>query len=270
MARFGTSQLTYFRDKQAAQQAGQTPQEYADSQKKQLTAAQQLRQGQQQLNVAQQQAQLANMNRAIAGEAMMPSKQEIAAGVIAPEYAGTRDKEGNLLSQYKVDPYQSRAMQELQGQAFAQGPSAWANLQTQQQKMEQQKALSDAQRTSMQGAGQARGMMARSGGLTGGASTLLARQAQRDLMNQGQNISGQGMGQRLGIQQQDLARKEGLLGQLGQIDIGAQQENIGMGARDLQNKAQFDTERYKQQMSAWGAEQTARAQAAAGGGGGKK
>lgn len=198
------------------------------------------------------------------------SSIEAQAGITRPEYASLADSTGQLKSQFKIDPYQSEALQQLKSQALAQGPSAWSNLQTQQQQLEQQKALGNAQKMSMQGANQAQGMLARGGGLRGGASTLLARQAQRDLMNQGQNISGQGMGQRLGIQQQDLARKEGLLGKLGEMDVNAQQANVGALTQNNSNQAQFDLAKYKEQMAAWATGKSANAQRAAAGGGGKK
>jgi len=193
------------------------------------------------------------------------------AGVTPPGYEGTRDvKTGELLSQYKVDPYQSAAMRKLQEQAMAEGTSPWAKMQLESQKMQQQDERGAIGRQQMQAQGMAQAQLARSGGLRGGASALLARQGQRDLLGQRQALSRAGMGQRLGIEQQDLARKEGLLGKLGEVDVGAQQANIGQATGDINRRALFDTERYKQQMQAWGAQQSADAQRASAGGGGKK
>ena len=200
-----------------------------------------------------------------------PNQFEVQAGVNPPSSEGVRDPvTGELLSGYKIDPYSGEALQELKKQAFAQGPSAWANLQTQQQQLEQQNAKGDALKQQMQAQGMAKGQLARSGGLRGGAAALLARQGARDLMGSQQQISRAGMGQRLGIQQQDLARKEGLMGKFGDLETGAQQSNLAQLTGDINRKAMFDMERYKQQMQAWGAKQSADATRAAGGGGGKK
>lgn len=197
-----------------------------------------------------------------------PNKFELKAGVTPPGYEGTRDvRTGKLLEEYTIDPYKSAALKKLQEQGLAEGESPWAKLQMQKQQMEQQGAEGRLGRQAMRGQSEAMGQLARTGGLRGGAAALLARQGQRDLLGQRQELARAGMGQRLGIQEQDIGRKEGILGRLGELDVNAMQANIGRAEGDIGRKAGFDMERYKEQMGAWGAEQTAKATAAAAPGG---
>lgn len=193
------------------------------------------------------------------------------AGVTPPSYEGTRDvKTGELLGQYKFDPYGGEALKALKEQAFSQGESPWAKMQLQKQQMEQQNARGAAGRQAMQASAQAQSGLARMGGLGGGARALLAKQGARDALMAQQGVSREGMGQRLGIQAEDLNRKQGLLSQFGNTEVQGQQFNIGQSTGDIKNRAMFDANRYNQQMQAWGAQQSANAQRAAAGGGGKK
>jgi hypothetical protein len=203
-------------------------------------------------------------NAAATGGENLPSTQELEAGVLPPEFESLRDASGGLKSQYKFDPYAGEATQALKAQAFSEGQSPWARLQTQQQQMEQQNALQDAQKQAMQSQGMAQGSLARSGGLRGGAATLLARQGGRNLMNLSQDISRTGMGQRLGIGQQDLERKQGLLGSFSNLEQSAQDKNLGALTGDIANKGAFAQNRYNTLMQGWAAGKTADATRAAG------
>lgn len=199
------------------------------------------------------------------------SPYELAAGVTAPtRYEGITGTDGNLKGQFRIDPYAGRAMQELQGQAFGQGPSAWAGMQTQAQQLEQQKAMNDAAKSGQQAMSTARSGLARTGGVTGGASALLAKSGMRDQMMAKQDIAGQGVGQRLNIGQQDLERKTQLLGKFGDMENQANITNVSNAQQDITRRSAFDANRYNQQMSAWGAKETAQGMRASGGGGGKK
>ncbi len=193
------------------------------------------------------------------------------AGVTPPGYEGTRDvRTGQLLDQYKTDAYGGEALKALKGQAFAEGASPWAQAQLLSQRLDEQNAKGGAQRQAMSANSMAQSQLARSGGLRGGASALLARQSQRDLMGANQGVARQGMQQRASIGQQDVDRKGQLMSQLGNLETQANQANLGQSTSDITRKAMFDMERYKQQMQAWGAQQSADATRAAGGGGGKK
>lgn len=194
-----------------------------------------------------------------------PTKYEMAAGVAPQTYEGTRDAHGQLLDQYKLNPYAGQAQQALQQQAFSQGSSPWAQMQLQQQQMGQQNALMDAQKQAQQSAGMAQAGLARNGGLPGGgAAALMARSNARDMLSAGQDVSRQGMQQRLDIGAQDIQRKNDLLGNFAAAEGQAQQGNIGTMTGDIANRAGFNANRYNSAMGAWGAGQTAKAQAAAG------
>lgn len=225
----------------------------------QQTLNQQLSQSKKDLNLSRNQNLLQMYRDAAAGKGLSPSNMELAAGIRAPEFQGITDEQGNLQSQFKTNPYAGEALQNLKGQAFSQGPSAWANLQTQQQRMEQQNAKDQLMKGAMQSQGAAQNQLARTGGLSGGASALLARQGQRDLLNQGQELARTGMGQRLGIQQQDIANKQGLLGKFGEMEANANQANIEALKGNLSGQAAFNTNRYNQQMQGYAAGQSAQA-----------
>lgn len=101
------------------------------------------------------------------------------------------------------------------------------------------------------------------GGLGGGARNRMAMQGARDLMMARQGISRGGMLDRLGISQTDEDRRQQLLKQVADTELSGQEKNLGLMTGDVTNKAQFDANRYAQQMQAWGASQAAGAQSRA-------
>lgn len=201
------------------------------------------------------------------------SSQERSAGVSPLSLEGYRDMNtGELLSQYKFDPYQGEAVGKLREQAFAEGDSPWAQLQQQKLQLEQSGLMDDASKQQMQAAAQNQAQLAMSGGLSGGARERMARMGARDLMMARQGVSRMGAQGRMGIQESDLARKQGLLSDFANSEQKAQEMNLGSLKEDVNRKAIFEGERYKSQMSAWAAKQSADAQRAAASksGGGKK
>ena len=183
---------------------------------------------------------------------------------IAPGFQSLRDPAtGQLKDIYKYDPTKSEAFSQLRGQALSTGPSAWANLQTQKQKLEQQNLADLANKQSLQAMGQSNAMLARTGGLSSGAARLAQRDASRNALLQGQEVARGGMLDRLGISQVDEDRRQQLLGKVADAETGAQQSNLGRLVGDVQGQSQFDLERYAQQMQEWGAGKTAAAQQAA-------
>lgn len=200
-----------------------------------------------------------------------PSQYEQQAGVTPSAYEGTRDvRTGQLLDQYKSDPYKGEALQNLKGQAFSTGLSPWAQVQMTKQNQEQSNATDAASRQQMQAQSGAQSQLARQGGMSGGAGALLARQGQRDLMNAQQGVSNTGAGQRLGIQSNDIQNKNAMLGKFGDMENQANTANIGASTADINRLAIFNSNRYNAQMQAWGADKSASAQASASRGGGKK
>lgn len=199
------------------------------------------------------------------------SAREKEAGVSPMSLEGYRDlNTGELLSQYKFDPYQGEAVQKLKEQAFAQGDSPWAKLQQQKLALEQAGLMDTAAKQGLQAMSQGQAQLAMSGGLSSGARERMARMGARDLMMARQGISRQGAQDRMGIQEQDLARKQGLLSDFANAEQRGQEMNLGTIKEDINRKAMFEGNRYNEQMRAWAAKQTADAQRQAAKGGGKK
>lgn len=217
--------------------------------------------------------QLAEMQERGPGyRAVQQSAQERAAGVVAPGYEGVRDiKTGELLDQYKSDPYAGEALQKLKGEAFADpGESPWAKMQMAQQQQQESQGKDQAAASQAQAMAQAQANLMRQGGLSGGARLRMAAQGAKDLARAQQGVAQQGINQRLGIGEKAIDRQTNLLGQFGSAEQAANEKNIGRVTDDVTKGSMFDLERYKQQMAAYGAKQSADAQRAAAGGGGKK
>jgi hypothetical protein len=136
-------------------------------------------------------------------------------------------------------------------------------MQLQKQEIEQSQGRDQAAKAQAQGLAQAQSNLMRQGGLSSGARTRMAMQGARDLALDQQRVNAQGISQRLGIQEQDLGRKENLLKGFGDAESAAQEKNIGRMTDDLRAGSAFDMERYGQQMGAYGAAKTAEAQRAA-------
>lgn len=198
------------------------------------------------------------------------SNAEIMAGVTPPSYEGYRNADGTLKSAFTFDPTQSSAFNTINQNANSAGPSQWAQMQTQAQKLATNQQMDQAAKSSMQGQDMAASNLARVGGLGGGARTRLAMQGAKDLMMQRQGVDQTGQAAQLGIMSQDAQNKQQMLNNVAQTQLGSQQQNLSTAAGDVTNKAQFDANRYNQQMQAWGSQQTANATRAAGSGGGKK
>lgn len=221
------------------------------------------------------------------------------------------DENGNVRDQYKsgfdslLPQYQTEldkinlntdALQKLRERALGSGDSAWLQL----QKANLQNSLGDMRdsATAQQGTGYANTLssLARSGGLSGGASERAARQNSSDYNKARQQIARYGsseannlaikedemktqmLGQVQGLESQALQpqimKSQAMLGQMGrEQDLGfnSNQNNIQRALDELAQKRQFDMQTYSEQMKEYAADRTAFAQANAGGkkGGGK-
>jgi len=180
--------------------------------------------------------------------------QEKKAGVVAPSFEGMRDvNTGELLKDYTFDPYSGEAVQALKGEAFGTSKeSPWLKLQRERE----MQGMDSAAKQSLQGMSQAQAGLAMTGGLSSGARERMARGGAKDLMLAKQGITREGTQARLG-------RQGELLGSFADLEKQAQLQNIQTRQADLGATAMFDSNRYNQQMSAWGAKQTADAQRAA-------
>lgn len=196
-------------------------------------------------------------------ESPYDSSIEQRSGIRRPGFESTRDASGNLKSQYAYDPSKSAAYQQMNQRATGAGPSIWAQLQGQKQQVEQGNMLDQNAKSQLQAQGQAQAGLMRFGGLGGGARQSLARAGMKNQMVGNQDIYRKGMEDRLNIGLQDDQAKMGLQKDIANTDMQAQQYNLGNTMADITGKRDFDMNAYNQQMQAWGADQTAGAQAAA-------
>lgn len=204
-------------------------------------------------------------------EALIQSDAEKKAGVMPPGWKGMSDVgTGELLDRYKINPFAGEASQKLRTQALSTGPSDYANSLLDKQKFEESQARGTVGLQTQQANSNAMSNLARTGGLGGGARTSLARSSARDALMANQNVGAQGALQRYGINSDDMKQRQDLLGKTADVERQGDLQNIQQSTTDLGARAQFDANRYNQQMSAWAAKQSADATRAAGGGGGKK
>lgn len=197
---------------------------------------------------------------------------EAKAGAVAPKYQSLRDINGDLLSKYKMDPFSGAASQKLRNEALSSGPSEWATNALNAQGFEESQGMGRAGLQSQAATSGAQSQLARMGGLGGGARTSLARSGARDLLNAKQGVAAQGIQSRYGINDQDMKRRQELLGTTADVERQGDLQNLGTLTGDVRGQSEFDMNRYNTIMQAWAANQTANATAAAGNkaGGGKK
>lgn len=195
---------------------------------------------------------------------------EAESGIRMPGYEGTRDAQGNLKANFKFDPYAGAETQKLKAEADSTSPSPWAQMQLQNQGIEQQNAKDAAMKSGQQALSMGNANMMRFGGQSNGARERMGSQSLRDILSAKQDVSRQGIEQRGAINSQDLQRKQDLTGQLAAQEGQAQAANIGTMSTDVNNLAQFNANKYAQQMQAYGASKSANAQAKAANSGGKK
>lgn len=191
------------------------------------------------------------------------------AGVDPLQYASMLDSGGQLKTPFQYNPSNSSAFTQLKGIAQdTSNLSPWAALQ-QQQLGQQTQGARDASNTSALGATtQAmQQLQTTGGGVGGGAALHLAEAGGRNATMANQNILNQQLQGNLSIAQGDAQNKQSLLGQVANTETGAQAANTQTGVNDLSNQNNFNANRYTQQLAAWGANQTANAQAAAAKGG---
>jgi hypothetical protein len=209
---------------------------------------------------------------------------------IRPEFNSLIDPKTGLLKQ----PYQlqalpdikvdSRAMDAIREDALSQGPSKYAQLMEERQRLEQSDLL-DQSRAQISGA-QAQTMsdLAMSGGLSSGARERLASKGMDQQAIEAQKIARSGMLDRMNIGLQDQTRKDDLLkstvgydfqnanvanqNRAYQTDVN--RTNIESALNENNAGRMFDMTKYQEEMKKWAAGKTADVQKSAASGGGKK
>jgi hypothetical protein len=195
------------------------------------------------------------------GITQAPNTYEQKAGVTPPQYQSYLDSNGNLKSPYQVDPSQSSAFAQEKAIAQSGDLSPWAQLQMQQNTLSGQQQRDQANAGAQGQTSQAMAQLqATGGGVQGGQSTYLAAQGARNATMANQNIGAQQQQNALGIQQTDAQNKQNLLGQVANTETGAQAANAQSAMTDTNAANLFNSNRYQQQMAAWGASQTANGQ----------
>lgn len=203
-------------------------------------------------------------------EAISQNKHERDAGITPPGFEGVRDvKTGQLLDQYKSDPFRGEASQRMRAEAFGTGPSEWAKAALGRQGFEEGELRDRTGLQAQSAQSAAQSQLMRQGGLGGGARTSLARSGARDALMAQQQAAASGIQSRFGINETDTKRRQDLMGSTADLERGADTANIGTMKSQIEAKAQFDSNRYNKQMEVYAAEKSAAATRAASGGGGK-
>lgn len=127
-----------------------------------------------------------------------------------------------------------KAQNYLTDRATTVGPSAWLNLQLQNQDLAKQNQLGNA--TAAAGGQQAasRSALATKGGLSSGAAERIAKTGSQDLTLQKQAILNQDQQARLNLGAQDEQTKTGLLGSAASLESGLSQFNAGQTQQNAQ------------------------------------
>lgn len=203
---------------------------------------------------------------------------------IRPEYQTLLDPTtGMLQEKYQVkpsllDPTTLEGFQALKSKVLGKGPSEWANLMIDKQKMEEARAREALDRQTLSAAAQARSELARKGGMSSGARERLAGQMGREQLLGRQQVGAQGMTSRLGILTEDEAQRNKLLpgftegeAKMAQNRLDtqnkAQEWNILKSLEEKRAKDAQDLAVYQEQIKKWGSEKEAEATRASGGGG---
>lgn len=197
---------------------------------------------------------------------------EARAGVSNPSYESALDAFGNLKTPFAVDPTKSDAFNSMKSISTSTDLSPWALMQQQGLGVQTQ-GLRDQTNAQQQGASDTamQQLMTTGGGGNSGNRALIAAMGAKSNIMANQNIGSQSAAQDLSIQQADAQNKASMLGQVANTETSAIGANAATGNQDLSNANLFESNRYNQQMQAWGAEKTAQAQAqAANSRGGKK
>lgn len=205
---------------------------------------------------------------------------------LAAQWNSLLDGSGNLQDKYKlnaqpdvqIDP---RAMDAIRQSALRTGPSAWANMAMEKQKLEELSMMDKARQQSAGAQAQNLNALMMRGGLSGGARERMARAASRDQAMGAQGVYRQGQMDRMGINLQDEQNRRQDLNQVANLDF--QKANLDSNNRayrtqvdtmNLQSllkeneaKRMWDANQYNEKMRAWAAGKQADAQREAGGGG---
>lgn len=242
-----------------------------------------------------------NWNKATAAKNQTASERAKAEIMPTRPNYGAISKNGVLGDQYKLGlsdqltpdvqnslsgiNLNTQGLEALRGEALRTGPSAWANLMTQNQGVDEAKLRDQNMAKSASQSGSAWNQLAMRGGVGGGARERLATSAAGTANMAGQDIARAGSQQRLGIGTQDETNRLGILSQLPGMEVNSlnpafqkatmmgqakqfdinnntatNKFNLGNVISDVQGKNSFDLNKYTEQMKTWAANRQADAQ----------
>lgn len=197
------------------------------------------------------------------------------------KFESVRGADNKLLDAYTYKPGtldlgNIETFQKLRGRAMTEGPTQWAKLMQDQQRLEQAGLTDQAARQAMSGAAQARGSLAMRGGLSSGARERLAQGMGRSLLGARQDVARQGAMQRANILTQDEQQKLDLLKAVSGQEVSvagknletqnqAQQWNLQQALEDQRRSQEFAQNQYAEKMKAMAAEREAQATEKSGG-----
>jgi hypothetical protein len=126
---------------------------------------------------------------------------------------------GDVQARYGAINADPRGMEAMRAEALRTGPSAWADLQNQNQLLEEQDARDLNASQGMGAEAQARSALASKGGLSQGGAQSLAKAGMQNNMLGNQQIARAGMSNRLGIATTDEENRQRLLAGLPAAEV---------------------------------------------------
>lgn len=205
-------------------------------------------------------------------ESMLALSERLRPEFLSTVDSGTGQLKNSLLGQLgQQQQNQTNDIAAIRQRATGTGPSAWAQMATQKQGLEEQQARNQSVAQGASSQAQARSQLAMRGGLSGGARQRLAMQGARDQAARGQQVGAQGQAARANIGLQDEQQRTSLLTQLpgmeAQKNSAWQQMASGeqnLAAQGLQAQNAANMQKYQSQLQAQGAEKQAQATERAG------
>ena len=178
-----------------------------------------------------------------------------------PGQLSIMSEEGGLAPQFQQTMGES--LSQLKDIAMTEGDTEAARMARERQGLMSQEARDDLRAQQASGVAQGMRNLAMRGGASTGARERLMSGATSAGLRGMQDLGRENRLAQLQISQQDAARKEGLLGNLGKAEQLIQEGNIGRLAGDVQSQNLARQKFYEEDMRAYGAQQSAKAQKSA-------
>jgi len=169
-----------------------------------------------------------------------------------------RDKNGNLSQRFTQGLGQSATT--LRDIGNTKGDSILADAQRQSAQLGYRNSMNSLNRGYASSQAQARNNMAMRGGLGTGARERMNQSGSNNFMMAQQGVGNNLSNQQLGITQNDIRSKLGLLGGSAKYEQMNQEANINRLTTDINNQNKINQRIYEADMAAYGADQQAQAQ----------